>query len=1001
MSETRTLKVVVVGNAKSAQAALRTLAGDTDAAGRRMGSTGSMLAGKFAKIGAGAAAGLGLAAGAAATYTYNVGAAYEQSLNKLSALRADTDMSMSQIQAKLAASSSEFSKYGYSVGDAAAGMVELVKAGQSTDKAMKSLSGTLILAKAGQIGVADASSLVANTLNTFKLRASEAGHVANSLANAANISSADVTDLREALAMSGLAAKQAGLNIDQTNAYLAILHNNGMKGSDAGTSLKTMLLRLTSGSKEVNSALKGVGVSVYDSNGNLKDMSRVVKEFLPALDKLSDEKRAKALYAIFGSDSIRSASAIFGEGSKKIDKYMEGVKKAGTAQKFAASGTRGFSGALKRGHAMLESFAQRLYMRVSPALGAVTNKALDAASKLSGKFGPALKNMFKGAGGNGAGGQLTKTFDSLKKFGASLMPTIRKIGSQIMGVLGPAFKDISNMVVNDLLPAFRDFLPVIQPIVKFLLKVFGSAIVGVIKGFVNIVKGAVQIISGVLKIITGVLTGDWSKAWGGLKQLVGGALRAVWGIIQVIWNGGILGVFRKGFTALKSLFTGSWNALKGLVNRGVAGIRTVVNRVFAFLTAPFRRGFAAVKNYVVTGWAYIRGRFSGGIGGIKAVLGRLIEVITWPYRRAFAIAKSVVTDGWSAVRGLFSRGISAVMGIVKSLPGKIKGAFSGAKTWLVNAGKDVIAGIVSGLNSAKKWVIDKVAEITKLIPEKFRKLMGIASPSRVMKGLARWVVAGIAEGLRHAGSLAELDKRLQNIRKRITNAFNGRKISREQKNSLLAVVGREERALRQAVARRLRLAQRLESAQKRLNQLQQRLQTLKDRKQSITEAGRDAAKNGSGIMDMFGGDGESHSVGAILARFQKRLQRIQGFRGNLAKLRSRGLGRDIIEQIIAAGPDDGGAVAQALVNANAGQMSALNSISARIDSEASGIGKAAGATYDAEIKAASAAIPNQQNVVNNIQVQIRGNVLAEKELAKSIADEVEAVIERRKKRNGR
>jgi TP901 family phage tail tape measure protein len=81
-------------------------------------------------------------------------------------------------------------------------------------------------------------------LNTFHLKAQQAGDVANYLANAANISSADVSDLAESLKYVAPVAASAGVSIKQTNAVLAELANAGIKGSAAGTSLRTFLLSL-------------------------------------------------------------------------------------------------------------------------------------------------------------------------------------------------------------------------------------------------------------------------------------------------------------------------------------------------------------------------------------------------------------------------------------------------------------------------------------------------------------------------------------------------------------------------------------------------------------------------------------------------------------------------------------------------------------------------------------------------------------------------------------
>ena len=152
--------------------------------------------GRTAKTGALAFGALTAAAG---IFTVKVGASYVSSLNKIQALTGANDATMKRAAQTLESNAGLYAKMGQSTGDAAGGVVELTKAGLSLKDSLKAVNGTMVLAKAGELSVADASTLVANTLNTFGLKAKDAGRIANQLANAANISSADVSDLAESL----------------------------------------------------------------------------------------------------------------------------------------------------------------------------------------------------------------------------------------------------------------------------------------------------------------------------------------------------------------------------------------------------------------------------------------------------------------------------------------------------------------------------------------------------------------------------------------------------------------------------------------------------------------------------------------------------------------------------------------------------------------------------------------------------------------------------------
>ena len=124
-------------------------------------------------------------------------------------------------------------------------MTELAKGGFTVEQSMSAAKGTLQLAAAAQIDAASAATIQANALNTFGLKADYAAKVSDVLANAANASSAEITDVAYALQAGGSVANQFGLTVEDTAAAIGLMANAGIAGSDAGTLLKSALLALT------------------------------------------------------------------------------------------------------------------------------------------------------------------------------------------------------------------------------------------------------------------------------------------------------------------------------------------------------------------------------------------------------------------------------------------------------------------------------------------------------------------------------------------------------------------------------------------------------------------------------------------------------------------------------------------------------------------------------------------------------------------------------------
>lgn len=391
--------------------------------GRASGQTHSRL-GMLSRSALGAAAGftsVTLAAGA----FLKVGSDYVGSLNKIQALTDVNDQRMQSAAKTLESSTSAYARMGQTVGDAAGGVVELTKSGLSLDKSLKAVNATMVLAKAGELDVADASSLVANTLNTFSMKASQAGDIANYLANAANISSADVTDLAESLKYVAPVAASTGVSLKQTNAILAMLSNSGIAASNAGTGFRKFLLSLQAPSGAAAQHMKDLGIEIFDAGGKMKPLGSVIDILDTKLTGLSDERRQKILKDIFGLQGVSAAQVILKNGAKGLEEYSKGIGKAGAAQKLAEASSKGLAGTFKRLRAETISTAQAAYRELSPKIDEAAKRLATFVEQMrtgegtGGKFVDFLKDLV--AVGKGALKILDAIPGPVLKFGAQAL----------------------------------------------------------------------------------------------------------------------------------------------------------------------------------------------------------------------------------------------------------------------------------------------------------------------------------------------------------------------------------------------------------------------------------------------------------------------------------------------------------------------------------------------------------------------------------------------------
>lgn len=274
-------------------------------------------------------------------------------------MAADFDASMSTVQANTGASADEMNQLRqaaidagadtiYSATESADAINELGKAGLSTSDILSGgLSGALNLAASDGMAVGDAAELMATTLKQFNLTGAESTQVADALAAGAGKAVGSAHDLGLALNQAGLVANSMGVSMQETTGTLAAFANAGMIGSDAGTSLKTMLQRLASPTDKAQTLMDELGINVYDANGKFIGLAGAAGQLQNGLSGLSQQERNAALNTIFGADAVRAANVLYEQGAEGIDDWTKKVSDSGYAAEQAAAKNNNLKGDLE------------------------------------------------------------------------------------------------------------------------------------------------------------------------------------------------------------------------------------------------------------------------------------------------------------------------------------------------------------------------------------------------------------------------------------------------------------------------------------------------------------------------------------------------------------------------------------------------------------------------------------------------------------------------------
>ncbi|MEU1432126.1 phage tail tape measure protein [Nocardia sp. NPDC005746] len=320
--------------------------------------------------GIGASLGLAIGGGAAAAFgkVISVGNDFTTSLNTMKAVAGASADQMAAVSERAKQLGNDITLPGTSANDAAAAMTELAKGGFTVQQSMDAAKGSLQLAAAAQIDAAQAATIQSAALQAFGLSASDASRVADVLANTANASSAEITDVAHGLQAAGAVSHQFGLTVEDTATALGMFANSGIKGSDAGTLLKSALLALTDQGKPAQEAIRELGLTVYDGQGKFAGLRTLFEQLQGASQRMTPQMYQAATATLFGSDAMRLAGIAAEKGVTGFDSMHAAMSKQGSAADVAAAKMQGLPGAMQMVQNAAESLALEIYDEVKGPL---------------------------------------------------------------------------------------------------------------------------------------------------------------------------------------------------------------------------------------------------------------------------------------------------------------------------------------------------------------------------------------------------------------------------------------------------------------------------------------------------------------------------------------------------------------------------------------------------------------------------------------------------------
>lgn len=559
----------------------------------------------------------------------------------------------------------------FSASEVGNGMKELSALCFNAKQTMSAIPGVIDAAAASGADMSTTATIMASTMNSFGLEASKSGHIADVLAMSANKSAADVSYMGEALKYAGTPAHSLGMSLEDTSSAIMAMSNAGLKGEQAGTTLRASLIRLAKPTKASQKAMDELGISLTDSKGKFVGMPALVGQFQKGLQGMTKEQKLAAVSQIVGTESASGFLAMIDAGPDKIGKYSKSLKNSDGASKEAADKMNNtLKGAVEQLGGAFESLAIKITQSnggpltglihvLTGIIGALTKlpgpviQVITVFAGLVAAIGPLL--IMTGAVANGITG-IAGAMTLLNELGAGegIMAGFR---NGISKALGP-IRTMIGLLRAQAVAAWASLGP---------YALIAGAIAAVGAAFYVAYKKSETFRNIVNAVITPVKNG-FIALWNVIKQF-GSAIKSVFG-----------GDTAGGFNILKKIlpeeaarqFTSTLVMLRGAYNQFISFVRSTAVAIGSFFKAFWQENGSSIIN-----------AFNAVKSAVGLILNTLFNVVIKPIlngiRSAFSIVfggiKAIVINVFTGIRMIVQGSLTAISGVIKLFKGIFTGDF--------------------------------------------------------------------------------------------------------------------------------------------------------------------------------------------------------------------------------------------------------------------------------------------------------------------------------------
>lgn len=542
----------------------------------------------------------------------------------------------------------------FSAGEAAEGMENLASAGFNTQEIMSAMPGLLDLAASSGAELGTASEIAASAIRGFGLAASDAGHVADVFAEAAARTNAQTEDMGEAMKYIAPVAKAMGQSLEETAAAVGIMSDAGIKGSQAGTSLRSALSRLAKPTEVMLTKMGELGLSFYDAQGNMLPLNGIIEQLETNMAGLTQEQRNNALITLFGQESLSGMLALMERGPEELRALTESFEDCdGAAAEMAETMLDNTKGSVEEMMGSIETLAIRLQQVMAPAVTAVVQKITEFVNKLSSLSPETLQMIVTIAG--------------------------------VVAALGPLL-----LIIGKLSSAIGSIISLI-----------GGA--GGLSTVLTALTGPIGI---VIAAIAALVTA-WVTDFGGIREKTAEIFEAIKSVFTTAWEF-ISNLWNENFLNIQNIAQTVWSNIELIFSTAFNLISNAFQIFAALFQGDWDTAWNLVKERASLIWETIKTLFSNFLNLLVDTLINIGVRLLQAAKDAFNKVKEGFQSVWNAIKTWFSEVVNDPVGTIKGIGTALFEAGKSIFTSLWDGMKSIWESITSWVSSAVDWVVSKV-----------------------------------------------------------------------------------------------------------------------------------------------------------------------------------------------------------------------------------------------------------------------------------------------------